>query len=197
MDAIDKFLTARRGDAFGLTIFSNHFLHWAPLTQDIEAIRASRRFIAPKNFSRRNWGGTLIAKALDGAIGPLIRRAEGDRMILLITDGESPDIARGNERDVIARLMRHRIVVFAVSMREAEIAPGLENICRATGGLAFKAVTPQSLQVVFDRIDAMQKIEVRSTKPEAIDFLDPFVPPALALLAAQVAVLFGLRFVPW
>lgn len=30
-----------------------------------------------------------------------------------------------------------------------------------------------------------------------IDFVDPFLPPTLALLAVQVLVLFGLRFTPW
>jgi Ca-activated chloride channel family protein len=197
MDAIDKFLTARQGDACGLTIFSRGFIHWVPLTQDTAAIRMARPFIAPQNFPDPIWGGTFIAKALDGAITPLTQRPAGDRMIILVTDGESWDIRRGAEREIISKLRRNKIVVFAISMLENEIEPGLEAIARETGGQTFRALTPEALRIVFDRIDQMQKVQVRTTKPEVIDFLDPFLPWALAALALQVAVLFGLRFTPW
>jgi len=197
MDAIEKFLTARSGDAFGLTIFSRQFIHWVPLTQDVSAIRMARTFISPKIFPDRIWGGTFIAKALEGAITPLLRHPEGDRMIILITDGEGQDIVKGAERDVIAKLNRNRVAVFAVSMTEAEIAPGLKNIARETGGEVFRALTPQALEIVFDRIDEMKKVEVRATKPEVIDLLEPFLVPALVVLAVQLLALFGLRFTPW
>jgi Ca-activated chloride channel homolog len=197
MDAIDKFLSAREGDACGLTIFSRNFVHWVPLTQDTAAIRMARPFILPKNFPGQVWGGTFVGKALEGAIGPLTQRPQGDRMIIVITDGESQDTRNGAEREVIAKLRRNKIVVFAVSIRDEPTDPGLENIARETGGQAFQAITPQSLRIVFDRIDAMQKIEVRATKPEVLDFLEPFLPLALGVLVAQVLVLFGLRFAPW
>jgi Ca-activated chloride channel family protein len=197
MDAIERFITAREGDAFGLTIFSRNFIHWVPLTQDVSAIRLARTFIAPEVFPDPIWGGTYIAKALDGAISPLTRHAEGDRMIILLTDGEGRDIVQGGEREIIAKLKRHEIVVFAISMFDGEIAPGLENITRETGGQTFRALTPQTLQIVFDRIDAMKKVEVRESKPEVIDFLDPFLAPAAVVLVLQILVLFGLRFTPW
>jgi hypothetical protein len=40
-------------------------------------------------------------------------------------------------------------------------------------------------------------VRVHETRPETIDYFEPFLPPALILLAAQVLVLFGLRFTPW
>jgi Ca-activated chloride channel homolog len=197
MDSIDKFLAARKGDAFGLTIFSRSFIHWVPLTQDTAAISMARKFIDPTVFPDKVWGGTFIAKAVDGAITPLLRYPEGDRMMILLTDGESHDIERGSERDVIGRLRRHKIVVFCISMIEEEIAAGLENIARETGGQAFRAVTPEALRIVFDRIDQMKKVSVKAAKPEVLDFVEPFILPALGVLAVQVLVLFGLRFAPW
>ncbi len=197
MDALETFLTTREGDAFGLTIFSRNFIHWVPLTQDTAAIRMARTFIWPELFPDEIWGHTFIAKALNGAIAPLSKHAEGDRMIILITDGEGEDIGGGRERDVIDKLQRHDIVVFAIALNDNGFTPGLENIARETGGEIFKALTPQTLQTVFDRIDQMKKVEIRSTKPEVIDFFDPFLRPTLALLAVQVLVLFGLRFTPW
>lgn len=197
MDAIDKFLTAREGDAFGLTIFSRNFLHWVPLTQDTSAIRMARPFIHPNVFPDKLWGGTYIAKAVDGAIGPLSRHAEGDRMIILLTDGEGLDIVQGQERDVIAKLQRQRIVVFAIALNDGGPAPGLVNIARDTGGQTFTALTPQALNLVFHRIDQMQKVEVQAERPQVIDYFEPFVLPALILLGLQVLVVFGLRFTPW
>jgi Ca-activated chloride channel family protein len=197
MDAIEKFLSAREGDAFGLTVFSRNFIHWVPLTQDTSAIRLARTFIQPELFPDPIWGHTFIAKALDGAIGPLSRHADGDRMIILITDGEGEDIKNGDEREVIDKLNRHGIVVFAISLRSEGVTPGLENIGRETGGQTFAALTPQALRVVFDRIDQMHKVKIRATKPEVIDFFEPFLIPAALLLAAGVLALFGLRFTPW
>jgi Ca-activated chloride channel family protein len=197
MDALEKFLTVREGDAFGLTIFSRHFVHWVPLTQDTAAIRMARSIIWPEMFPDEIWGHTFIAKALDGAIAPLSKHPEGDRMIILITDGEGEDIGGGREREVIEKLKRHKIVVFAIAMNDEGFTPGLENIANETGGQAFKAVTPEALKVVFDRIDQMKKVEIRETRPETIDFFEPFLLPALIVLAVQVLVLFGLRFTPW
>jgi Ca-activated chloride channel family protein len=197
MDAIERFLTARQGDAFGLTIFSRNFIHWVPLTQDTSAIRLARTFISPDIFPDEIWGGTYIAKALNGAIAPLTRHPEGDRLIILITDGEGRDIGEDREREVIDKLRRQNITVFAVSMTDSEIAPGLLNITRQTGGQTFRALTPQALQIVFDRIDQMKKVELQATRPEVIDFPDPFLPPLLVVLGLQVLVLFGLRFTPW
>lgn len=197
MDALDQFLTTRQGDAFGLTIFSRQYLHWVPLTRDTAAIRMARKIIWPEMFPDEIWGHTFIAKALNGAIAPLSKHAAGDRMIILITDGEGEDIGGGREREVIAKLKRHNIVVFAIALNDEGFTPGLEGIAIETGGQAFKALTPQTLQLVFDRIDQMKKVEIRETKPETIDYFDPFLPPALILLAVQVLVLFGLRFTPW
>jgi hypothetical protein len=157
----------------------------------------AREIIWPEMFPDEIWGFTFIAKALDGAITPLSKHAEGDRMIILITDGEGEDIGGGRERDVIARLKSHGIVVFAIALNDQSFSPALESIANETGGQAFKALTPQALQVVFDRIDQMKKVEIRETQPETIDFFEPFLPAALILLAAHVLVLFGLRFTPW
>jgi Ca-activated chloride channel family protein len=196
-EALKTFLTTRDGDAFGLTIFSRQYLHWVPLTQDTAAIRMALSIIWPEMFPDEIWGHTFIAKALNGAITPLSKHTEGDRMILLITDGEGEDIGGGRESEVIAKLKRHNIVVFAVALNDEGFTAGLEEIANETGGQAFKALTPQALKVVFDRIDQMKKVEIRETKPETIDYFEPFLPLALILLGAQVLVLFGLRFTPW
>ncbi len=197
MDAIDAFVSAREGDAFGLTVFSRNFLHWVPLTQDVDAIRRARPFIAPENFPDPIWGGTYIANALEGSIAPLAKHENGDRMIILITDGESRDLSGETLRRIVAKLNRANIMVFAISMTDSPIAQGLKDVTRQTDGAVFKAVTPGTLDTVFRSIDKMKKVEVRSVRAQMLDAYDRLIVPALVLLGLQVLALFGIRFTPW
>lgn len=95
------------------------------------------------------------------------------------------------------KLRRRQIVVCAISRIENEIEPGLENIACEIGGKTLQALTREALHVVFDRIDQMQEVQVRATKPEVIDFLEPLLPWALVTPGVRVLVLFDLWFAPW
>ncbi len=209
MEGILQFTHFRKGDAFGLTIFSRHYIHWLPLTLDTESFALARPFIVPNNpkldppsMGRHGlpdelWGITLIGKALYGASDLLAERPTGDRMIILITDGESSDIKSPKDAAIIANLRAQNITVFGIMMTEDPIEPALVGIARATGGEVFNAVTPEALQAVFKRIDEMKKVVVLEKKPRASDYYDPFFLPAIALLVLSVLALFGLRFTPW
>lgn len=209
MAAIEQFITYRQGDAFGLTIFSRHFIHWLPLTLDTQSIPLSKRFIEPNNpkldppsMGRHGlpdelWGQTYIGKALHGAADLLSQRPTGDRMIILMTDGESSDINPPLDDAVIDHLRAEHITVFSILLTDDPIQPPLIKITHATGGEVFNAVTPAALAAVFKSIDEMKKVVVLEKRPQVIDFYDPFLWPALGLLAASVLALFGLRFTPW
>src|SRR6266481_5588985 len=130
MEAIEQFVNYRQGDAFGLTIFSRTFIHWLPLTLDTQSIPLSRRFIEPNNpkldppsMGRHGlpdelWGYTYIGKALYGATDLLAERPTGDRMIILMTDGESSDIKPPLDQPIIARLRSENITVFAILLTD-------------------------------------------------------------------------------
>lgn len=209
MDAIGKFINARKGDAYGLTIFSRHFIHWVPLTLDTQSIMLARPFIQPDNprldppnMVRKGlpdalWGVTYIGKALYGVADLLAERPSGDRMIILLTDGESSDIKSPKDQAIIAALRAQNIIVFAIMLSEEQIEPALVGIARATGGDVFNAATPEALHAVFKSIDEMKKVVVLQKQPQASDYYDPFFLPAAVLLALGVLALFGLRFTPW
>jgi Ca-activated chloride channel homolog len=209
MDSILQFTNYRKGDAFGLTIFSRHYIHWLPLTLDTQSFALARPFIVPNNpkldppeMGRHGlpddlWGITLIGKALLGASELLAQRPTGDRMIILITDGESSDIKPPRDAEIIAALQAQNITVFGILMTEEPIEPALVGIARGTGGEVFNAVTPEALQAVFQRIDEMKKVVVLEKKPQVADHYDPFLPPAIGLAALSILALFGLRFTPW
>ena len=122
MKAIERFLTYRQGDAFGLTFFGNNYVHWVPLTSDPSAVRNASKFMGPSN-NVPGFGGTEIGKAVLACREVLVERSEGDRMLILVTDGFSSDLGGGNEIAIAKKLRRDGIKLFASS------SAGVAMIC--------------------------------------------------------------------
>lgn len=196
MAAINDFLDYRKGDAFGLTFFGNSVLHWVPLTNDASAIRCSPPFMRPEVVPP--WfGGTEIAKALMACQKVLTARQEGDRMIVLVSDGWSSDLTNGAEMDLARRLAADRITLYAVHVADENLPDPIVNLTALTGGEAFQAGDPEGVKAVFQRIDQMQQTRLEKTAPERQDNFRPFCVVGLSLLGTAVVGLFGLRYTPW
>jgi Ca-activated chloride channel family protein len=196
MKAIDHFLDVRKGDAFGLTFFGNNVLHWVPLTADPSAIRCAPPFMKPENVPR--WfAGTEIGKALLACKEILTAREEGDRMIILVTDGVSFDLSNGNDETIAQMLKKNNIAVYAIHISETAVPDPIVNITRMTGGEVFPVDDPGALTAVFRRIDAMQETKLEKTASELLDDFAPVCLVGLALLGASGCALFGLRYTPW
>lgn len=196
MSAIDQFLGTRAGDAFGLTFFGSSVLHWAPLTTDPSAIRCAVPFMKPGNLPI--WfGGTEIGRALLACAELLAARPEGDRAIVLVSDGMSFDLHDGNDARVAKALADKQIALWAIHVAETEIPDEIIDLAAATGGGAFHADDPGTLAAVFARIDAMQKTRVAKTTAETVDFFAPFSIAGLSLLGLATLCSFGARYTPW
>jgi Ca-activated chloride channel family protein len=196
MKAIDAFLKIRQGDAFGLTFFGNNVLHWVPLTGDPSAIRCAPPFMKPENVP--HWmGGTMIGKALLACRQILISREEGDRMIILVSDGDSFDLSDGNDEAIARTLRKDGIVVYSIHISSGNPPPEIVNITGITGGEVFPVDEPQALEAVFRRIDAMKATKLEKTAPELLDDFAPFCMAGLSILGAAGLALFGLRYTPW
>jgi Ca-activated chloride channel family protein len=196
MAAINDFIGYRKGDAFGLTIFGNEVLHWVPITKDTSAIKLATPFLRPENMPYY-FGGTQIGKALTECQKVLLSRPEGDRMIILVTDGFSADLYGGKALEVASALRKDKIVVYIVQVADEPLPDEMHTIADITGGEVFGAGDPTTLSTVFRHIDTMQAARF---KPPTRDFEDFFQPVALAglvLLAIHVLALFGLRYTPW
>lgn len=196
MAAIDRFLGVREGDAFGLTFFGTSVLHWAPLTTDTSAIRCAVPFMKPDRVPP--WfGGTAIGKALLACAEVLDEREEGDRAIVLVSDGMSMDLGDGNEAAVAKVLKEKRINLWAIHVADQPIPAEIVDLAAATGGGAFASNNPGTLGEVFARIDSMQRTRMEKTATETIDFFTPCSIAGLALLTLATACSFGLRYTPW
>jgi Ca-activated chloride channel homolog len=196
MKAIDQFLDIRKGDAFGLTFFANNVLHWVPLTGDPSAIRCSPPFMRPENAPR--WmRGTMIGQALLACKDILTSREEGDRMIILVSDGESADLYGGNDVAVAQTLKKNNITVYAIHISNQNVPEQIVNITAMTGGEVFPVDDPQALQAVFKRIDAMRETKLEKTASELLDDFWPVCVTGISLLTVSSCALFGLRYTPW
>ncbi|MFT4514524.1 MAG: Ca-activated chloride channel family protein [Planctomycetota bacterium] len=196
MKAINEFLDFRSGDSFGLTFFGNNYLHWVPLTSDPSAFSNSIPFMRPENRVP-GFGGTEIGKAVLGAREVLTSREEGDRMMILVTDGFSSDLTGGAEMEIARRLRRDRIQLFAVNIQESEARGEIVNLARTTGGEVFNPGDTGALKRVFAKIDDMTKTELEQASAELVDWFFPFAMVGLSLLGAYMLMLLGWRYTPW
>jgi Ca-activated chloride channel homolog len=196
MEAINQFLDYRKGDSFGLTFFGNNYLHWVPLTSDPSAFRCALPFMSPTN-NIPGFGGTEIGKAVLGTREILTSRAEGDRMLILVTDGWSSDLSGGAEIEIAKRLKRDGITLFAVNIQDQEARGEIVNLARMTGGEVFNPEDTKRLAEVFQRIDQMTKAKIEQGVAELVDWFLPFAIAGLSVLGLYLLVQLGLRYTPW
>jgi Ca-activated chloride channel family protein len=196
MNAIEKFVDYRKGDSFGLTVYGKPFIHWVPLTPDTSAIMHARPFMTGFLESTRTL--TSLAAATD----KLVERAEGERMIILVTDGEynsEPDPERQVE-ELLRRFEDENVICYGVFISEKEVPELLRVVCEQSGGGMFNIedeMKPGSLDELFTRIDAMTKVNMELKEPIAVDNFKPFILPAVIVLFLHVIALFGVRYTPW
>jgi len=195
-EAIVDFTSFRKGDAFGLTIFGTEVVHWVPLTKDLAAIRLAAPFLRPEKMPPHMMG-TRIAHALTAVRETLRSREEGDRMVVLVSDGQSYDLGGGAAQKLGEELSADHISVFYIHVANGQPQEETFTVASLTGGQAFAADDPTALREVFKRIDAMKPTKLKPSAPEPVDWFWPFAVTGLGLLGLKVLSLFGLRFTPW
>jgi Ca-activated chloride channel family protein len=195
--AARKFCGYRKGDAFGLTVFGAEYLHWFPPTKELSALENALPFIEPAR--RLPWfGGTMIGRALGGCRDRLIRVKEGDRAIILITDGGSGDFGGGRDRQIAQELADANIRVFTILIGDSGFGGGgIQTIASGTGGKVFSAADPATLSSVFREIDRMQKAKFKQVTSDWVDYYQPLALAGLGLAGLWALGLLGLRYTPW
>ncbi len=196
MGAVNDFISFRKGDAFGLTVFGSSVLNWVPLTNDVSAFKCAPPFLRPETLPP--WfGGTMIGMALRAAEKTMLAGDTGDRMIVLFTDGESYDLENGQDVAIAQSLKANGIKVYDVHIAEGGVPDSVAVIASMTGGEVFSAGDPGALKAVFSRIDEMQKAPLKRVTPDPVDFFEPFAIAGLCVGGLYLLTLFGLRHTPW
>lgn len=196
-EAIVSFTRSREGDAFGLTLFGSYQIRWVPLTKDLAAVRAAMPFANPEH-QPPHMGGTRIGAALRFCRDNMVAEApNGDRLIVLVSDGESSDLGNGDELEIGAELADERITLYHIHVGESDIPSEVVELARLTGGDGLAAHDADGLRRVFAHIDRMKPAHFRPMGMTPLDHFRPFALAALGLLALHMVGLLGLRYTPW
>lgn len=196
MKAVERFLDYRKGDAVGLTFFGHSVLHWCPLTSDTSAIKCAPPFMRPEKVPP--WfNGTMIGKALRSCKQVLVERQEGERMIVLVTDGDSFDLYGGTAEEIVKECKQADITIFAIVIGMERIQDEVITITQGTGGEAFEAADEESLGVMFKKIDQLKQAPIEKKLADTLDNFKPWCVAGLILLALAALAALGVRYVPW
>ena len=195
--AIEDFIVSRKGDALGFTLFGTQQIRWTPLTKDIATIRRALPFADPNN-QPPFMGGTLIGAALRFCRDNMIAEAgDGDRLLLLVSDGISSDVNGGNAAELADEMKGAKITVYHVHVGKDPVPTEVAEIANATGGEAFVATDENGLKRIFKHIDRMKPARFKAATAIPMDFFQPFAMLGLCLLGALCVGAFGLRYTPW
>jgi hypothetical protein len=107
---------------------------------------------------------------------------EGDRLIILVSDGYSSDLGAGQEVQIGEELKEAKITLYHIHVAEDAIPTEVVELARLTGGEAMAATDSQSLSHVFKHIDRMKPAKFRSVGTVPMDHFKPFAITALALV---------------
>lgn len=171
-EVVGDFIKRREGDRIGLITFGkNAYLH-VPLTHDIEAVSKA---LSDTTFGMAG-NGTAIGDAIGLAVRTLRARPEGSRVLVLLTDGEDNSSSISPiEAAKLANLYGIKIYTVGVGKKGAVAFPSqfggymmgespmdtelLKKIADMTDGQSFLADEKIALEMIYKKIDSMEKTE--------------------------------------
>jgi Ca-activated chloride channel family protein len=206
-EVIRSFIDGRQSDRIGLVIFAATSFVQCPLTLDYGVLRD---LVTSIDFGMLE-DGTAIGSALASAVNRLRESKAKSRVVILVTDGVNnagnidPETA-----SQLARAMGVKVYTIGVGrpggrvpfpvedpffgtrrvMMEAQLdEPLLKKMAETTGGAYYRAMEPNALRSVFDRISELEKTKIEST--EFVDYEERvawFLIPAMALLCIEAGL---------
>jgi Ca-activated chloride channel family protein len=219
-DVVASFIRRRTTDRVGLVAFASQALTKSPATTDTAVLLRQLDDVHLDMLP----DGTAIGSGIATALQRLRRSVAKSKVIVLVTDGgnNAGEIDPATAAD-IARAMGVRIytvgvgkggvVPMPVTMRDPLTGATTKRtmpmqvdidekllvaIAARTGGEFFRATDSASMRLIFDRIDALEKSEIKlAAYRQYRELYRPFLVAAAALLAAAAAAwVSGLRVVP-
>ena len=175
---VGRFISQRQGDRLGLVVFGTNAFTQVPLTRDYTTIS----FI----LERLKIGAAGKSTAIGDALGISLKRLEDieskSNIIILLTDGKS-NAGELSPLDAARIAGARGVKIYTIGVGSQGEAPFLVDhpllgkryiyqqvdideetltmIAKETGGLYFRADNTKALQEIYDRIDDMEKTEVK------------------------------------
>ncbi len=206
---LGDFARRRQGDLLGLVIFAGRSFLQAPLTPDTELLGEMLRRVEIGQLPDGTGIGTALALCLS-QLKDLPNRASA---IVLITDGANntgspgPFVAAEAARAIGVRI--HTIGVSAPDTtgfddgfiwRQGRTPDRLTSsdervlrrIAERSGGEYFRATDPEALEGIMEKLDPLERQEVKINETRDYQELFPWLlAPALLLLATAMALRAG------
>lgn len=198
------FLDRRVGDRVGLLIFGERAYTLTPLTADLTSVRDQLRDSVVGLAGRE----TAIGDAIALAVKRLREQPQGQRVLILLTDGVSnAGVLEPLRAAELAQAEGVRVYTVAfggdggISLFGVQIAPGedpvdeatLNKIAELTGGRSFRARNTDELAGIYAELERLEP--VKSAGPAVRPRIERYAPPlALALLLAGLAWLLPRRW---
>lgn len=210
-----EFIENRKNDRIGLVVFSKEAFTQCPLTLDYN--------ILLQLFDRVDIGliedGTAIGMGIVTALNRLKESTAKSKVIVLITDGQN----NAGKIDPItaaelARSLGVKIYAIGAGSKGISIYPvqtefglryvqvsgqsvnevELQKLANITGGLYFLAETPGTLTNIFNTIDKLEKVEIKSRRYTLYkEIFKYFVMIGFAILVLQLILsLIYIRKIP-
>jgi Ca-activated chloride channel family protein len=219
-EVVGEFVRRRASDRIGLVVFAGRSLTKSPPTTDTAVLLRQLDDVRLEMLP----DGTAIGSGLATALTRLRRSQAKSRVIVLVTDGDNnageidpataADMAKAMEVRVYTILVgrggrvplpvRARdpftgAVVTETVMADVKVNPDLlQRIAERTGGEFFRAEDSAALREVFDRVDRLEKSEIKTAAYRRYRELFPPVVALAAALLAAAGLLWasGLRVLP-
>ena len=178
-DVVGQFVQGRRNDLIGLVVFAANAYTRCPLTLDYPVLLD---LLSRVEFATREEDGTAIGMGLATAAARLKDASGTSKVIILLTDGRNN---RGQIDPLTgARLTRALdIKVYTIGVGKEGEAPypiddpilgrryinvsadideeTLKEIAETTGGRYYRATDSRSLKAIFERIDELERTEIK------------------------------------
>ena len=203
---LSEFARRRDGDLLGLVIFAGRSFLQAPLTPDVGLVGQMLKRVDIGMLP----DGTAIGTALAMCLNQLKNLPPKASAIVLITDGANNT---GKPTPFVAAEVAHalgvRIHTIGVSAKDTTALDRrfiwrqgrtpdrltgsdeavLRRIAQRSGGDYFRATDPEALQEILDKIDPLERNQVRIS--ESHDYRELYLwllAPALLLLAGEIVL---------
>lgn len=199
-----KFIRGRENDRIGLVVFARQAFTQCPLTLDYDVLLRLLDEIQVGMIP----DGTAVGMGLATAVNRLRESTAKSKVIILITDGSNN---AGNIDPITAAELAKTfgLKVYTICIGRGGLVPfpvndplfgkryvqanveidemTLKRIADITGGLYFRARDPQALSEIYDRINKLEKTEVKVKEYRSYEELfHYFLIPALLLLFIEL-----------
>ena len=206
-ETVAAFVKGRQNDRIGLVSFAEKSYTRCPLTLDYGILQA---LLVDVQLAPRSEDGTAIGMGLATAVNRLKESRAKSRVIVLLTDGRNNRGAIDPETGAaLAQALGMKIYTIGVGTKGQAPYPiddpvfgkryvylpadidedSLKSIAARTGGHYFRATDTRSLEDIFQRIDALEKSQMKVKKYTRFKELFPyFLIPAALFFLTEVAL---------